>query len=155
MFGFLHIINFFHLFTSSREVVDSKIEKLVNTRPVSLASTFCKLELLHTERYGHLDPLQRQVVITTLMSESIYRIIAKFFPQFYSQIENEIERRRNNAGPDFDEVSSLIETAITYINKRQVILGADGSDGPQMAAMQMVPQAPALTQQQQQQQPQR
>ena len=38
-----------------------------------------------------------------------------------SQIENQIEGQRNNVGRHFDEVSTLIETAITYINSDHVI----------------------------------
>ena len=43
------------------------------------------------------------------------------------RLENQMEGQRNNAGPDFDEVLSLIETAIRYINRRPY--GRTGTQG--------------------------
>ena len=144
----------------SRESCDKEIRKLLGTKPTSLSTTFTKLQLLYTKQYQYIqDQTTRDVFINTKIVEDIYKIINTYYSTSYSQIEYIMDRQRNCSGPDWDEVSALIEVATFYISKRQVSFGTENASSapmqvyhqPSMAPMQLVPQqmqqAPIQTQQ--------
>lgn len=112
--------------TYSRADVEKDIKKLVNTRPSSVSLTFSRLQLLYKKLYQYImDPVKRATIVNTKVVEDIFKIISTFYPSSYSQIENMMETRRNMATEDFDEVGVLAEVAVSYINRRQVNLGAE------------------------------
>ena len=136
--------------TYSRESVEKEIRKLVNTKPVSVSQTFSRLQNLYKKLYQYVqDTSVRAAIINNRITEDIYKIVAHFYPSSYSQIENIVENQRRLSDDTFDEVSSLIETAISYITRRQVSLGPESH----VAAMSVTaePQVMAMTVQPQQQ----
>ena len=108
----------------SREQIERDIRKLVNTRPTSISLTFSRLQILYKKLYQHIDePFTRAAMIRTSIIEDIYKIISAFFPSSCSQIENLVNSQRNDIG--FDEVSSLIEIATSYVSRRHVSIGPE------------------------------
>ena len=110
----------------SRDQVEREIRKLVSTRPTSVSQTFSRLQILYKKLYQYIqDPYKRAAIISTSLVEDILKIISSYYPSSYPQIENLLESRRGSV--NFDEVASLVEIAISYINRRHLSIGPDSS----------------------------
>ena len=127
----------------SRDQCEKEIHKLLKTRPVAIAATLNKLQLLYRRQYYSIrDPVRKAATISTRIIEDIWKIINAFYATSYSQIENMLvfARQRSN-NDEFDEASELITIATNYINKRQ----AQGIDTANISSMDVEAQITAVS----------
>ena len=110
----------------SRESIEKEIKKLFNSAPTSASHVFSRLRILCRNLYQHIPDLdERNSITNNRICDGINHLLQAFYPSCQTVIEGLMEEQRRNAPPHYDKVTTLIETAVNYINKRSVALGPD------------------------------
>ena len=107
-----------------RTALEKELNKLLTVAPSSVAATFSRISILIGNMHQHIADVERRGhCITYLTLKSIKSLLHNFYPHHYSAIENLVELKRGQVIGKFNEVSSLIEIAVNYINKRSAEIG--------------------------------
>jgi len=124
--------------TGSRDTIEAEIRKLIKTRPISLTSALTKLQVLVSKLMAYIDnPAERSLFVKRYTVECIFKLINVHFPSCYSTIEQlYLEKKRAHSlasdlaarqgaalNSDFNEVGTLTEIAVSYVNKRAIGAG--------------------------------